>query len=107
MVEEKKIAGEMLTDEQLDGVAGGTQAQMESDTRFLREINAMSTQDGTHSDKPNDLEVAWAQMGVTIITNRDKQNTYFNNGKQISRMDALKLAAKKMKSKVDVLQYDI
>lgn len=109
MAEEKILQDEILSDEQLDGVAGGSEAQSRMDTKFLREINAMQTNDGTHADKPADLIRAWATMGVTFIEREEDyiSNKYFNNGKQISRIDALRLAAKKMKSKINVLDYDI
>ena len=110
MAEETKIAGEVLSDEQLDGVAGGTAWQSRRDKDFLQEIGAMAINSTVHEDKPADLERAWAQMGVTFIEydGDGNSNQYFNNGAQISRMDALKLAAKKMKNKtINVFDYDV
>lgn len=108
MAEENKIENEMLTDDELDKVAGGNMQQSYKDKIFLQEIGAMRIGE-IHFDKPSTIERAWAQMGVTVIEYKNdyESNKYFNNGKQISRMEALGIAARKMKSKVNILDYDI
>lgn len=103
MADEKKITGEILSESELDGVVGGSQAQSNRDGDFLKDIGAIKANDN------GSLERAWARMGVTFIEDTgDGTNKYYNNCKQISRIDALKVAAKMMRNNtINVLDYDI
>ena len=108
MADEKKITGEILTESELDGVVGGSKAQSNRDADFLKDIGATDAS-YQNNDDPRKLQRAWAKMGVTFIENpNDGTNRYFNNGKQVSRIDALKVAAKMMRNNtINVLDYDI
>ena len=109
MADEKILKDEVLTDEQLDGVAGGTKQQNIADLKFLQEIGVLKGDfDSEHEWIMQDQsKIAWAQVGVVALAGvTNTPNRYYDSkGKEISRADAYKIAAKKMHSKIDYSHY--
>lgn len=112
-MENEKILGEMLTDEQLDGVAGGTADETRNDGAFFKAI-------GLTAEIPQNneaLKTIWAKLGVSVIVHdgikhgneteeyANSFNEYFIAGNQVSREKALKQALKKTKSKINLVNF--
>jgi len=94
---------ELLSEDQLEGVAGGTSREIQKDTDFMQAIGLLR-QDETDKD---DLRKAWAQGGVTLVLHGGKEspNEYYKNGKQISREAALKSVMKKTGSVLNINHF--
>ncbi|MBR3499140.1 MAG: hypothetical protein IKO05_09130 [Selenomonadaceae bacterium] len=94
---------ELLSEDQLEGVAGGTSREIQKDTDFMQAIGLLR-QDETEKD---DLRRAWAQGGVTIVMHGGKENAneYYRNGKQITREAALKSVMKKTGSVLNINHF--
>ena len=94
---------ELLSEDQLEGVAGGTIREIVKDTDFMQAIGLLR-QDETDKD---DLRRAWAQGGVTLILHGGKEspNEYYKNGKQITREAALKSVMKKTGSVLNINHF--
>ena len=95
------LKDEIMSDEQLDGVAGGTYAESDKDLRFLKDIGALAQDSVRQTDN---LTRAFAQHGVSMVVHFDdtNHNEYFNaSGKQITREAALKEVLKKSGTKVN------
>lgn len=109
MTEEKVLQDELLSDEQLEQVAGGNNVENYHDFRFLRTLGLfIEDLDENHeSAMKGQLQEHWAKVGVVAIPRTDAgENEYYNsNGKQISRVDAFRIAIKQTKSKLDYKQY--
>ena len=97
MAEEKKFADEVMSDEELDNVAGGTCYEMADDSRFLNSLNGSCDRYGStkiwfNNDKIKEIEKAWATVGITAELNNsitdEYTNKYYLNGKQISQDQA-------------------
>lgn len=103
------LKDEMLSDEELDAVTGGTAEETDYDGKFLREIGVLKEDlTGSNEAKERQAKVAWAQMGLVLVPGRtnDAPNEYYNaKGQQITRADAFAFAAKKMRVKFDVSDY--
>ena len=95
---------EELTLDELDNVAGGTLAEMQTDAAFLQTIGLDIK---THSSKyihqnfdavAEELRGAWLKFGVfckTISTDANKQNVYQDlSGNVITRNQAMKMVLK-------------
>ena len=103
------LKDEIMSDEQLDGVAGGTAAEITKDNDFLRAVGALgqtsAVDDVAMIRAFNKLGIGYIQYGGNGISgNRDKgglHNEYYINGKQVTREDALKAATVKSKAKFD------
>ena len=59
MAEKDKFANEMLTDDELDNVAGGTCYEMADDSRFLNSLNGSTDRYGATK--------CWFDMGIGSI----------------------------------------
>ena len=94
---------ELLSEDQLEGVAGGTSREIVKDTDFMQAIGLLR-QNETEKD---DLRRAWAQGGVTIVMHGGKENAneYYRNGKQITREAALKSVMKKTGSVLNINHF--
>ena len=94
---------ELLSEDQLEGVAGGTTREIVKDTDFMQAIGLLR-QNETEKD---DLRRAWAQGGVTIVMHGGKENAneYYRNGKQITREAALKSVMKKTGSVLNINHF--
>jgi len=96
------LKDEILSDAELDNVAGGTAAESDKDLQFLKDIGALG-QGATRQYE--DITRAFAQHGISMVVHFDdtNHNEYFNaNGKQITREQALKTVLKKSGTKVDL-----
>ena len=95
------LKDEILSDAELDGVAGGNAAESDKDLQFLKDIGALG-QDSMRQYE--NITRAFAQHGVSIVVHFDDtdHNEYFNaNGKQITREQALKTVLRKSGTKVN------
>jgi len=108
------LKDEIMSDAELDGVAGGTAAESAKDRDFLRAIGALNP--GQGSDIAG-VTRAFAQLGIGYVQyNEDRHSTgtgtplaipiadneYYINGKQVTRAEALMKAASKSKAKIDL-----
>ena len=95
------LKNEILTEEQLDTVAGGTFEENAKDCFFFREIG-FEMPSGTIPYP--ELERAWAKSGIAIVA-KDEANEYYYKGKEIPRAQALEIAMKKAHKKIDLRPY--
>ena len=109
MAEEKILKDEIMSEDELDNVAGGNAEEINKDFGFLRAVGALG-----QTSAVNDVAMvrAFAAHGIGYIQyggdgitgNRDKgnlHNEYFVNGKQVTREAALQQLANKMHAKTD------
>ena len=103
------LKDEIMSDAELDGVAGGTAAEITKDWNFLRAVGALgqtsAVNDVAMIQAFNRLGIGYIQYGGDGISgNRDKvdlHNEYYINGKQVTREAALKAATVRAKPKFD------
>ena len=89
---------ELLSDEELEQVAGGTNAESAADSKFLNNLlkGTGFYQCKSYSEKDiyDDLEarldvlLSWKSVGIEIKLCDNVKNIYLLNGKEISRDDA-------------------
>ena len=99
------LKDEILSDEQLDNVAGGTFAESYSDAQQFEKLGVKIFKNdlvGVPLLDPEgfaNLRSAFSKYGVTIkddgniwsdLTGKSKANEYYINGKEVSREDAWK-----------------
>ncbi|MBR4641907.1 MAG: hypothetical protein IKO74_04185 [Selenomonadaceae bacterium] len=105
MTTEKILKDEILSDEELDNVAGGTFAESYNDARAFEQLGVKIFENDlagigilNHEGFVN-LRNAFSKYGVTIkddgsifgdLMKTSKANEYFIDGKQVSREDAWK-----------------
>ena len=95
------LKDEILSEEELDNVAGGTFKQVASDSQFLRdsgiapELKGWGNYDTEHQfDRISTLVTeAWTKAGITCTVSKDGENAYSLDGQAISREDAYKHVA--------------
>ena len=99
MAEKDKYADEIMSDEELDGVAGGYADESANDSRFLN-VLLQGTNKYHQCDRYGectmlfcesarvDLRKAWNSLGIEIEDHSCKYNKYRLNGKEISRAEA-------------------
>ena len=101
------LKDEIMSDEQLDGVAGGNAAETGKDVKFLSAIGALAQGDETNLAR---MTRAFAKLGVGVVIHGDVNgytdhpdwnNEYFIIGKQVTREAALKAATAKSRAKFD------
>ena len=94
MADEKILKDEVMSDEELDGVAGGDCYQTADDSRFLNSLNGSCDRYGStkiwFGGKKNEIEKAWASVGIKadVHTDLSDSNKYFLNGQEISQEQA-------------------
>ncbi|MBR3746305.1 MAG: hypothetical protein IKP64_13015 [Selenomonadaceae bacterium] len=83
------LKDELLTDEQLDDVAGGNIGEIVLDLAVIAKVKEGN---GSLNIKDqNDLRREWAKFGVATVYYDDKTpNEYYIDGNQVSRSDAVK-----------------
>ena len=98
MAEKDKYADEIMSDEELDKVAGGTLRELANDSRFLN-VLLHGTNKYHQCDRygefrmfsskkaRKDLTKAWNSLGIEVEHNFG-ENTYKLNGNKISQADA-------------------
>ena len=100
------LKDEILKDEQLDNVAGGTVREINKDWQFMTDLALMNPSDNQLD--MNQMKRVFAQFGYTIIEhdNDNDANEYYFNGKQVNRVDVLRQIAKTQHVKdFDVNKY--
>ena len=97
------LKDEIMSEEQLDGVAGGTIAENKKDMQFLRDLGLVPQ--GASYMESDTLTRAFAKKGINMTAhyNDTNNNEYFNaSGKQITREAALKQVFKASGTKVNL-----
>ena len=99
MADKDKYADEIMSDEELDKVAGGTLRELADDSRFLN-VLLHGTNKYHQCDRYSgftmflsepalyDLRKSWNSLGIELEDSRFVGNTYKLNGKEISRAEA-------------------
>ena len=99
MADKDKYADEIMSDEELDKVAGGTTSELADDSRFLN-VLLHGTNKYHQCDRygefkmfcdgsaRKDLIKSWNSLGIEIEQSRFVGNTYKLNGNKISREEA-------------------
>ena len=98
---------EMLSDKELDQVAGGSFGQTRVDSKFLYNYGLINT---WHSctiffwkSASSDVDRGWAKAGITCVTKPFlANNQYFKDGKEISREEAYKIVKEKFSKIHDI-----
>ncbi len=97
----KKINEELekLSDEELEGVAGGSAAETASDSRFLNSLNGSTDRYGEYrirfQDHDYEIRDAWKIVGVDVtlhsgnLFSSGSANIYKIDGKTVSRAEAI------------------
>ena len=107
------LKDEILSEAELDNVAGGTVVQTASDSQFLRDSGAVPGLKGwgNHAMEHNFAEYsglvadAWAKCGITCTPSADGENAYSMNGKSITRYQAYQEIAKQTGFKFQPRSY--
>jgi hypothetical protein len=96
MTKEDKFAEEMLTDEELDNVAGGTFEELKADVAALEPelpiAIKLSHPSGIGDMRIYDREAVsevFRSCGVSVNFDYDKPSEYFIYGKKVSRDEAI------------------
>ncbi len=95
----EKIADEVMSDEELEQVAGGSNLESSDDSKFLNTLlkgtSYHQCKQYNENDLKDDLEarmdvlLSWGSIGVEVKLSDNDKNTYILNGKEITRADAL------------------
>ena len=113
MAEKDKYADEVMSDDELDGVAGGNCYETADDTRFLNSLNGSTDRYGapriyflTGEATRESIQGAWAKVGIYAkikkhyIPSNGTSNEYYLNGQQITqeqaRQHAMNVVGKQM-----------
>ena len=105
------LKDEILSEEDLDNVAGGTVNQTASDSQFLRDIGINEKGWGNtktsnfFDDVSKVVSDGWSKVGITCTTDKDGDNTYKLGEKEISRFDAYLHAQRETKKKINMASY--
>ena len=85
---------EIMSDEQLEQVAGGTIRDSSMDLKFMQACGLLRQDDTAGLDT---MTRAWGMEGITVVMHQDgvNANEYIRNGKVISRYEAMKFVAHK------------
>ena len=99
MAEEKILKDEILDDEEIKQVSGGSRSQTSWDSYFLKRIGYMDetydTLIATWGSGSAAIKAGWEKVGIKANTYRSDYNEYFdknNNNKKITRKEAYTLA---------------
>lgn len=99
------LKDEQLTEEQLDGVAGGTAAETDKDIAFLQDIGLFPKFDRNEgfAISLNEISNIFADAGVKWVFHPNDSNEYSINGKQVTRKQAMQhvLDVKHMRMNLD------
>ena len=99
----KKINAELelMSDDELDAVAGGTYNETAADSRFLNDLAGLTDRYGAgraffeDAKISKEVTIAWNKVGIGVYTSWGGSNTYFKDGKQITRQEAINFACEK------------
>lgn len=109
MVDEKKISDEIMSDEELDMVAGGTYDETADDSRFLNSLNGSTDRYGQiriamtpGTSIEEEIQRGWKTVGIDFEwrSGGNIANHYRLNGRGITqeqaRQHAMKVTGKQM-----------
>ena len=101
------MTDEILTMEQLDAVAGGTNNENNADAKFFRAIGFNIPDCLEENSDMNELRRAWAKSGIMVIEKYgdEETNEYYYGGKKIPRAQAINIAMKKSGKQIDLRPY--
>ena len=105
MADKDKYADELMSDEELDGVAGGKAAQCADDSRFLNSLNGSCDRYGedriawSAGTLSGEIEKAWSTVGIKAdvsfaLGDFGRDNKYYLNGQEITQEQARQHAMK-------------
>ena len=101
---EDKFAGEVMSDSELDAVAGGRAGQSADDSRFLNSLNGSCDRYGAtrliFENHEEEITNAWATVGIKakIVGGFGiSSNEYYLNGREITQEEARRHAMDVMK----------
>ena len=112
MAKEDKFADEMLTDDELDQISGGSLQQSADDSHYLNDIlygtqyykcdqygkTSIFLNQSLNTSGPTprlDISNAWGSLGISCTLNKFEGNTYKYKGEIISRRRAYEIAWEK------------
>ena len=96
---EKKAVKELNSDD-LNAVSGGFLSEVVHDSAELKDLGLLDRTVGDiytlfHWDESTSfVESGWAKIGIVCVTRAGSHNSYFYQGKEIRRDDALEFAKK-------------
>ena len=99
-MKDDKFADEMLTDDELDGVAGGYYSEVAGDTKFLNELySSVKTYTSAeafflYDDACIHAVRGWSNFGISLLPSHLGENYYYLDGRKISRREAMEHAVK-------------
>jgi len=110
MIDNKILENTAMSDEELDGVAGGFAHEAANDSRFLNSLNGSCDRYGTASmvfvnvlGRKKEIEKAWATVGIEANIKAGfvvSSNDYYLNGQPITqeqaRQHAMNVVGKQM-----------
>ena len=92
---------ELMSDEELDQVAGGSYRETAGDTRFLNDLAGLCDRFGAtksffyQATVSDEAAKGWSKIGIQVNTSWFGENYYYLEGKPIRREEALNYALKK------------
>ncbi|MBR6014283.1 MAG: hypothetical protein IK062_10985 [Selenomonadaceae bacterium] len=108
MKDEKKFSDEILSDEELEQVAGGDMQETTWDSHLLYDYGIISDYHNApallvHWESYSaEVDAGWSKVGITCVTEwSNHHNKYFAGDKEISRDEAVKI----LKSKFGRIRY--
>lgn len=99
MADEKKLQDDLLSDEQLEQVAGGYSNELYGDSLILYRmgfIDGMYNQDNA-VESCKKIQEGWLKAGIICVIRDESENLYFlqSNGQQISSEKALEYVSER------------
>lgn len=89
---------EKMSDEELNGVAGGNTKETANDSRFLNSLNGSTDRYGETKIRTGnhdaEISLAWAKLGVQAVIQSGhlfsggSKNLYYINGKEVTQASA-------------------
>ncbi len=92
---------ELMSDEELEQVAGGTWAQTAGDTRFLNDLAGLCDRFGKtkaffqFNTVADEACKGWSKIGIQVSPTWFSGNAYYLDGQRITRKQAFEYALKK------------
>ena len=87
----EKFADKVLTDSQMESVAGGTLAETRADAKVLAEKLGVHYQTNASCYLSLKVTYLWDRVGIEYKYSYDGTNKYYLKGSQITRQQALKV----------------
>ena len=115
MADKDKIADEVMSDEELDKIAGGNKTQSLEDSRFLNSLNGSCPryhEIDFHYHNPDfyrNIAAGWKSVGITFYPKEklSKSNRYYLDGKRITQEEARQHAMNVTGRQLNELEWKI